>query len=89
VIGEALELLVEDGLPAAVRMHPDDLAAMKGSLLETLGDNAPELVADPAITPGGCVVQSPSATVDATLEKRWARAVGNLGLNLAWDTQDE
>ena len=39
---------------------------MKGALLETLGENAPDFVADPSITPGGCLIQSPSATVDAT-----------------------
>lgn len=84
VIGEALEQMVEDGLPATVRMNPEDLALMKGALLETLGESAPEMVADPDITPGGCLIQSPSSTVDATLEKRWARAVGNLGLSLEW-----
>jgi flagellar assembly protein FliH len=87
VIGEALELMVEDGLPATVRMHPDDLVLVKGPLLETLGENAPELVADPAISPGGCLIQSPSATVDATIEKRWSRAVGNLGLSLDWNPE--
>lgn len=87
VIGEALEQLVEDGLPATVRMNPEDLALMKGALLDTLGEAAPELVADPGITPGGCVVQSPSGAVDATIEKRWARAVGNLGLSLEWNPE--
>lgn len=89
VIGEALELVVEDGLPATVRMHPDDLSLMKGSLLETLGENAPEFVADPSITPGGCLVQSQSAAVDATLEKRWSRALGNLGLSEEWEPEPD
>lgn len=87
VIGEALEQMVEDGLPATVRMHPQDLALMQGALLETLGESAPELVADADITPGGCLIQSPSSVVDATLEKRWARAVGNLGLSLEWNDE--
>lgn len=89
VIGESLELLVEDGLPATVRMHPEDLAIVKGALLETLGENAPELVADPAISPGGCLIHSPSSTVDATIEKRWARAIGNLGLSAEWNPEVE
>ena len=78
---------MDDGLPATVRMHPDDLALMKDALIETLGENAPEFIADPQISPGGCVVQSPSSMVDATLEKRWARAVGNLGLSIAWASE--
>jgi flagellar assembly protein FliH len=89
VIGESLELLVEDSLPATVRMHPDDLALMKGALLETLGENAPEFVSDPSISPGGCLVQSQSSTVDATIEKRWSRAIGNLGVSLEWEPQDD
>jgi flagellar assembly protein FliH len=88
VIGEALELIVEDGLPATVRMHPDDLALMKDALMDTLGENAPEFIADVTVTPGGCLVQTPSATVDATIEKRWSRVVGNLGLDEPWGKED-
>lgn len=87
VIGEALEQIVEDGLPATVRMHPDDLALMKGALMETLGENAPEFVPDVTITPGGCLVQTPGATVDASVEKRWARALGNLGMDEPWNPE--
>jgi len=87
VIGEALEQIVEDGLPATVRMHPDDLALMRGALVETLGENAPEFVADVTITPGGCLLQTPGATVDATIEKRWSRALGNLGMDEPWNPE--
>lgn len=88
VIGEALEMIVDDGLPATVRMHPDDLALMKGALIDTLGENAPEFVPDTSITPGGCQIHTPSMAVDATVEKRWARAVGNLGLSVDWDADE-
>lgn len=89
VIGEALEMMIDDGLPATVHMHPDDLAAMQSALMETLGESAPEFVADPTLSPGGCVVRSPSTTVDATIEKRWTRAVGNLGLDMVWEAEAE
>lgn len=85
VIAEALAQLVEDGLPATVRMHPGDLALMKGALQETLASPKPEFVADASLSPGGCLIESASMTVDATIEKRWARAVGNLGLDAAWN----
>lgn len=88
VIGEALEMIVDDGLPATVRMHPEDLALMKDALVETLGENAPDFVADATITPGGCLIHTPSMAVDATVEKRWARAVGNLGLSVDWACDD-
>ena len=88
VIDEALRELVIDGLPATVRMNPADLQAMGGALRETLGSPVPELVADAAISPGGCVVETAATSVDATVEKRWARAVGNLGLNTPWDPEN-
>jgi flagellar assembly protein FliH len=88
LIGEALEMIVEDGLPATVRMNPDDLARMHDSLVKTLGENSPEFVGDAQITQGGCVIHSPSTSVDVTVEKRWARAVGNLGLTVPWKSGD-
>lgn len=88
VIAEALRELVIDGLPATVRLNPADLQAMGGALRETLASPVPELVADPAISPGGCVVETAATSVDATVEKRWARAVGNLGMNVPWDPEN-
>ena len=87
VIGEALETIVDDGLPVSVHMHPDDLARMHDALTETLGENAPDFVGDASISPGGCIVHSPTTTVNATVEKRWARAVGNLGLSIEWASE--
>ena len=88
VIDEALRELVIDGLPATVRLNPADLQAMGGALRETLASPVPELVADPSISPGGCVVETAATSVDATVEKRWARAVGNLGMNVPWDPEN-
>lgn len=88
VIAEALGQLIEDGLPATVRLHPTDLALMKGALQETLASPRPEFVADSSLSPGGCLVESASRVVDATIEKRWARTVGNLGLDSAWSPGD-
>jgi flagellar assembly protein FliH len=34
------------------------------------------------------VVETAATSVDATVEKRWARAVGNLGMNVPWDPED-
>jgi flagellar assembly protein FliH len=88
VIAEALAQLVDDGLPATVRMNPGDLTLMKGALQETLSSPVPEFVADAGVSPGGCVIESATMAVDATIEKRWARAVGNLGLNTNWNPEN-
>lgn len=88
VIAEALGQLVDDGQPATVRMNPGDLAMMKGALLENMASHPAEFVADATISPGGCLIESTTMTVDATIEKRWSRAVGNLGLDTAWNPKD-
>lgn len=88
VITEALAQLVDDGLPATVRMNPGDLALMKGALLENLGPSAPDFVADNNISPGGCLVESASTGVDASIEKRWLRAIANLGLDVPWNPEN-
>lgn len=88
VITEALSQLADDGLPATVRMNPGDLALMKGVLMENLGHSGPEFVADSAIAPGGCLVESASTAVDATIEKRWQRAVANLGIDTPWNPEN-
>lgn len=88
VIAEALSQLVDDGLPATVRMHPGDLALMKGALQETLASPTPDFVADTSISAGGCLIESASMAVDATIEKRWQRAVGNLGLQSDWNPEN-
>lgn len=85
VITEALGQLVDDGQPATVRLNPADLAMMKGALQENMGNHPAEFVADAAISPGGCLIESATMTVDATIEKRWSRAVGNLGMETAWN----
>jgi len=88
LVSEAVSQLVEDGLPATVRLHPDDLALLENSMKENGAGQLPELVADPSVTPGGCIVSSASTTVDASMEKRWARAIGNLGLESPWNPEN-
>lgn len=83
-VQEALALLVEDGKPATLRLHPDDLALLQAEPSTPWAGLAVQLQADDSLTPGGCVVESPQGAVDATVEKRWARAVANLGLQAPW-----
>lgn len=84
VVNEALAALVTDAQPIAIRLHPDDLAALQAGGDTQPTSDAPRWVADASITPGGCVVEAPGSGVDATLEKRWQRAIANLGLDSEW-----
>ncbi|HEX5806775.1 MAG TPA: flagellar assembly protein FliH [Macromonas sp.] len=88
VVQEALALAVEDHSPATLKLHPKDLELLKADLGDTLTEQRIRLLADPTLSPGGCVVESAQGAVDGTLEKRWARAVANLGLNPPWTPKE-
>ena len=82
----ALALLIDDGRPATLRLHPLDAALLTDqATLEAHGSALPVQVhPDPTLSPGDCVVESAHGGVDARLEKRWQRALGNLGLAQPW-----
>ncbi|MGQ9724598.1 MAG: FliH/SctL family protein [Tepidimonas sp.] len=84
VVNEALSLLTDDAQPAVLRLHPSDAQRLEPFLTEALARQRVTVVADERLTPGGCLLQTAHGLVDATVERRWARAVGNLGLDLAW-----
>jgi flagellar assembly protein FliH len=62
-IARALALLPGVDAPAVARLNPADL-----ELLGPLPGTTMSLVADPAVAPGGCVLDTGSTLVDARLE---------------------
>lgn len=84
VVQEAVTLVVQDHTPATLKLHPIDLAMVQSELSEWLQEQHLKLVPDPKLSVGSCVVEAAHGAVDATLEKRWSRAVANLGLDLPW-----
>lgn len=88
LVTEAIALLVGDSLPATVRLHPDDFAALEAGWLNLPEPGGPRFIPDDTITPGGCMVKGKGSEVDATIEQRWARAAANLGLTSTWVTAD-
>lgn len=89
VIREALELLGAEHRSAVVRMHPVDLDVLEGQLSSEFSGMALSLRSDLSLQPGGCVVESAGMVVDASLQKRWQRAVATLGLVNAWEDESE
>ena len=89
VLREALGLLLADGKNAVVRLNAVDRDALAPTLETEFASLSLTLVADEAIAPGGCLVESAGTVVDATLPKRWARAVADLGVSLGWEQADE
>jgi flagellar assembly protein FliH len=85
VIREALGLLVADTKSVVVRLHPLDLKVLEEVVRTEFSSLSLTLLADPSLTRGGCLIESAGTVVDGTLEKRWMRAVANLGLDSSWE----
>lgn len=71
IAARALEEAIA-ALPATervrARLHPDDVALVRDGLESELAQDKIELIADEGVERGGCVVESKSGTIDATLE---------------------
>jgi flagellar assembly protein FliH len=89
VIREALDMLGAEHRSAVVRMHPADLDVLEGLMASEFAGMALTLRADSSLLPGGCVVDSAGMVVDASLQKRWHRAVATLGLESTWEDASE
>ena len=85
VADDALNTLLSSAKQITVNMHPDDFALAKGALMEQLESRGARVVADAHVSPGGCVVSSDIAVVDARVEARWARAAAAMGMKSDWD----
>lgn len=84
-LGEAIGLLGADFKTAVVKLNPKDLAALGPQIQTDFAGLNLSLRAEPEVLPGGCLVESAGMVVDATLPRRWQRAVATLGLSSAWE----
>ena len=87
VIAEALGMLVADGRPTTVRLHPADLELAGTALREEFASPPLQWVAATDVPPGGCRVEAAGTVIDGSLQKRWQRAIAPLGLVSAWEDQ--
>lgn len=84
VVREAMDMLSAESKPVAARLNPEDWEQLKDALKAEFPQPKIEWLADPAILPGDCKLESAGAQVDGSLEKRWQRAVAALGLVSTW-----
>ena len=85
VIREALDVLALQGKGATVHLNPLDVEVLRDSLQTEFQGLSLQVLADPAIKPGGCLVSAAGTVVDGTLEGRWRRVLANLGLQIEWE----
>lgn len=89
VVREALDMLVTEGRPATVRLHPQDLEHLEQPLRQEFAQHKLQWLADADVAPGDCLVESSGTVVDGGLDKRWRRAVAALGLVSAWQESSD
>jgi flagellar assembly protein FliH len=60
-----------DAAPATVRLHPDDHAAVLAIHGAGWGGTHVTILADPGVSRGGCMVESPFGFIDASVEAQF------------------
>lgn len=88
IVSDALGMLNEDAELAVIRLHPDDLHTMQPHLPAALEGRPLQWVADTAVAQGGCLVDSAGAHINASVARRWERAVAALGLSIPWQQEN-
>ena len=89
VIREELGMLFSDSKGVLVKLNPLDLEVLQDVLRDEFPNVSMTLLADPSISKGGCRMESAGTLVDGQLEKRWSRAIGQLGRNLPWEVSGD
>jgi len=66
-----------------LRMHPEDARLLGEHLAKEIGPHW-TIIDDPAITRGGCRVETSACEIDATMETRWQRLSAALAQDSEW-----
>jgi flagellar assembly protein FliH len=86
VAAQAVEAVLLSARHIRVHVHPDDLALVKQGAADALAARGARLMADAAVSRGGCRIESDIGRIDAGIETRWAQAAATLGQSLALGT---
>jgi len=78
-VREAIALIVDHAAHPRVHLSPQDYALVCAELEPDASYRGCRFVADPAVAPGGCRIETPQGEIDATLATRWRRVIAALG----------
>jgi flagellar assembly protein FliH len=78
---EAVHAVIDQQAHPRVHLNPQDLAHLRDSLDEDGLLKGCRFIADPAISRGGCRVETGHSDVDATIESRWNRVLAAVGID--------
>ncbi|MDC7699787.1 FliH/SctL family protein [Vogesella indigofera] len=80
LLTEALDTLADSVAQVKVQAHPDELATLQAFLGEQYPQWRMQWLANASLTRGGCRIETPSASIDLTLESRLQLLRKGLGL---------
>nr|WP_316640390.1 FliH/SctL family protein [uncultured Roseateles sp.] len=84
VAREAVEALLLSARHVRVRVHPADMPLVNEGAGADLHARGAQLLGDPSIERGGCLVESDISVIDARISSRWKRAAAAMGDDSDW-----
>jgi flagellar assembly protein FliH len=79
VIREAVTALPLHHAHVILRMNPADSPSIRELVGEQLAQTGTQIVDDPTISPGGCLLTAGTSEIDASIETRWKRVLESIG----------
>ncbi|GBG12563.1 flagellar assembly protein FliH [Novimethylophilus kurashikiensis] len=89
VVRSAMESLPQNVQHPHVHLHPDDAVLIRDVMQAEMAHAGWRIVEDARIMRGGCMIETASAEIDATLPSRWKRIAKALGQDSDWLDQDD
>lgn len=85
VIREALVALPLHHAHVVLRMNPADATIIRRQIGEQLSQTGAQIIDDPEVSSGGCMLLAGASEIDATIETRWKRVLESIGVTpTAW-----
>jgi flagellar assembly protein FliH len=79
-VREAIAMISDHAAHPRVHLSPQDFDLVSAELGPEAAYRGCRFVADAAIQPGGCSIETPHGQIDGTLASRWRRVVATLGM---------
>jgi flagellar assembly protein FliH len=77
IIRESLSQLPASARDIRIHLHPDDAATVRERLAEPTSQRAWNIVEDPTLTRGGCVVRTEASQIDVKFESRVSAVIAS------------
>lgn len=84
LLNDALAQVAHASARLRITLHPADAALMREHFGAQIAAGNWQLIEDASLLRGGCLLQTDTTHLDATLQTRWQRLVASLGMEDGW-----